>query len=278
MSVAPSNAAQERAWEGAEGDSWAEHADLLEGVPARYDAALLDAAAIGPDARVLDVGCGTGSLTRAAARLAANGTVLGVDLSTAMIAVARDRAARAGLANTAFARADAQVHPFPTAGVDVVLSRTGASFFGDASTAFANLARATAPGGRLALVTWQAAERNEWFTEIAGALAGRALTPPSGVPGPFGLAEPDAVEVLLRSAGWADVEIVGVREPAIFGPDPLAARDVLAGLLSWLFDGGGPAERDRARAALLATMRAHDGPDGVAFGSAAWLVTAKGTG
>jgi len=278
MSVAASNTAQERAWEGPEGGYWAEHADLLEGVPARYDAGLLDAAAIGPASRVLDVGCGTGSLTRAAARRAANGAALGVDLSTAMIAVARDRAARAGLPNAAFARADAQVHPFPAGGVDVVVSRTGASFFGDAAAAFANLARATAPGGRLALVTWQAAARNEWFTEIAGALAGRTPNPPPGVPGPFALAEPEVVDPLLRGAGWTDVRIVDVREPALFGPDPLAARDLMAGLLSWLLDGRDPAEREQARAALLATMQAHDGPDGVAFGSAAWLVTADRAG
>jgi SAM-dependent methyltransferase len=275
VGVAPSNAAQERAWEGAEGDCWAEHADLLEGMPARYDAALLDAALIGPGSRVLDVGCGTGSLTRAAARRAPNGTALGVDLSTSMIAVARDRAARAGLPNAAFTRADAQVHPFPAAGVDVVLSRTGASFFGDAPAAFANLARATAPGGRLALLTWQAAARNEWFTEIAGTLAGRVPIPPAGVPGPFALAEPERVNELLRGAGWTDVEIVGVHEPVLYGPDPLAARDVLAGLLSWLLDGRDPAERDHARDALLTTMRAHHGADGVAFGSAAWLVTAN---
>jgi hypothetical protein len=42
-----------------------------------------------------------------------------------------------------------------------------------------------------------------------------------------------------------------------------------------MLDGRDAAERDRARAALLATMQAHDGPDGVAFGSAAWLVTAR---
>jgi SAM-dependent methyltransferase len=278
VGVAASNAAQERAWEGAEGDCWAEHADLLEGMPARYDTALLDAALIGPGSRVLDVGCGTGSLTRAAARRAANGTALGVDLSTSMIAVARDRAARAGLQNAAFTRADAQVHPFPPAGLDVVLSRTGASFFGDAPAAFANLARATAPGGRLALLTWQAAARNEWFTGIAGVLAGRPLSPPPGVPGPFALAEPEVVDALLRGAGWTDVQVVDVREPVLFGPDPVAARDVLADLLSWLLDGRDTAERERARAALLAVMRAHDGPDGVAFDSAAWLVTADRTG
>jgi SAM-dependent methyltransferase len=270
---------QERAWDGAEGDLWAAHADLLEGSAARYDAPLLDAARIGLDSRVLDVGCGTGPLTRAAARQAPGGTALGVDLSTAMIAVAASRAARAGLLNTAFLRADAQVHPFPAAAFDVVLSRTGASFFGDPATAFANLARATAPGGRLALTTWQELARNEWIAEIGGALAGRPLpTPPAHAPGPFGLADPAFTEELLRGAGFTDVRVADVRAPVLFGRDPLAARDVMARLLSWMLDGRSPAERDRAGSRLLATMQAHDGPDGVAFGSAAWLVTAHRDG
>jgi ubiquinone/menaquinone biosynthesis C-methylase UbiE len=165
--VAPSNAAQEQAWDGAEGGLWAVHADLLEKVFERYDGPLLDAARIAAGARVLDVGCGTGSLTRAAARRAAPGPVLGVDLSATMIDVARARAA--GLGNAGFVRADAQVHPFPDAGFDAVVSRAGASFFGDPPAAFANLARATAPGGRLALLTWQAPARNEWFVEITAA-------------------------------------------------------------------------------------------------------------
>ena len=49
----------------------------------------------------------------------------------------------------------------------------------------------------------------------------------------------------------------------------------MAGLLSWMLEGRDRAERDRARAALLATLREHERPDGVAFGSAAWLVTAR---
>ena len=113
-------------------------------MPARYDAALLDAAGIGPAARVLDVGCGTGSLTRAAARRARPGTALGVDLSTRW-SRSPGTAPRAPGCERRVPRADAQVHPFPPAGFDVVLSRTGASFFGDAPAAFANLARATAP-------------------------------------------------------------------------------------------------------------------------------------
>lgn len=273
-SVDPSNLAQERAWDGTEGTSWAVHADLLEQMPARYDAALLDAAGIGDGARVLDVGCGTGSLTRDAARRARSGSALGVDLSSAMVEAAEERAVRAGTTNAAFVRADAQVHPFPTAGFDVVVSRTGAMFFGDPSAAFANLARATAPGGRLALITWQALPRNEWMVEIAGTLAGRPLpaTPPPG-PGPFSLSEPDVVRLLLGGAGFGDVEVSDVREPVQFGVDPVAARDVMVGLLGWMLDGRDATERDRARAALLATMQAHAGPHGVTFGSAAWLVT-----
>src|SRR5690349_8820084 len=127
--VAPTNEAQRRAWDGRDGMLWAVHADLFEASGARYDPALLEAAAIGPADRVLDVGCGTGSVARAAARRAAS--VLGVDLSTAMVEEARRRAADAGLGNVTFTVADAQVHPFPTAGFDVLLSRAGASFFGD---------------------------------------------------------------------------------------------------------------------------------------------------
>jgi SAM-dependent methyltransferase len=273
VSVAPSNVAQEQAWNGAEGELWAVHADLLERVGADYDGPLLDAAGVTRGTRVLDVGCGTGALTRAAARRAAPGPVLGVDLSAAMIDVARSRAA--GIGNVAFVRADAQVHPFPDAGFDVVVSHTGASFFGDAPAAFANIARATAPAGRLALLTWQAPAHNEWFVEITGALAGRPFGgPPPGVPSPFALADPDAVTSLLDGAGFADVQVAGVRVPIRFGADPVVARDVMADLLGWLI---GDRDADAARAALLDVMQAHDGPGGVTFGSAAWLVTATRT-
>ena len=103
-------------------------------------------------------------------------------------------------------------------------------------------------------------------------MAGRPFAgPPPGVPSPFALADADAVATLLGGAGFTDVQIADVREPALFGDDPVVARNVMADLLSWLLDGR---DADEARASLLATMQAHDGPDGVAFDSAAWLVTA----
>ena len=122
------------------------------------------------------------------------------------------------------------------------------------------------------MLTWQAPARNAWFVEITTALAGRPFAgPPPGAPSPFALAEPDTVRALLGGVGFTGVQVDDVREPALFGRDPIAARDVMATLLGWLLDGR---DADEARASLLATMQAHDGPDGVAFGSAAWLVTA----
>ena len=87
----PSNAAQERAWDGDEGGLWAVHADLLEQMPARYDAALLDAAGIAPGTRVLDVGCGTGVLAIAAAN---TGTLIavGTDIDEASARIANENA------------------------------------------------------------------------------------------------------------------------------------------------------------------------------------------
>ncbi len=57
--------------------------------------------------RVLDVGCGTGQTTREAARAAAAGSALGIDVSARMIDRAREIAQAEGLRNVTFERADA---------------------------------------------------------------------------------------------------------------------------------------------------------------------------
>ena len=278
--VHPGNAAQLRAWDGDEGRRWVTHADVLERSTAGYDAALWEAAALTPADRVLDVGCGTGSTTRAAARQASAGTVLGVDLSGPMLEVARRRAAAEGLANVSFLQADAHVHPFPEASVDVVVSRTGAMFFADPVAAFTNLARALRPGGRLALLVWQGADRNEWFGAFTTALAaGREPpAPPPGAPGPFAFADPARVREVLTAAGLAEVAVAGHEQPEWFGPGVAAAQDLVLGLLGWLLDGLDESGRAAATAALRDTLTAHEQPDGVWFASAAWLVTARRPG
>ena len=151
--VDSSNLTQLANWDGAGGGFWADHADAFDTGVAGYRDRFLEAAAITPTARVLDVGCGNGQTTRDAARSASDGAALGVDLSAEMLRVARRRAHAERLDNVTFEQADAQVHPFPAQHVDLVVSRHGAMFFGDPVAAFTNLGRALRPGGRLVLLT-----------------------------------------------------------------------------------------------------------------------------
>ncbi len=277
LQVHPANVEQLRAWDGAEGEYWAAQADTFERSVAGYDEAFFEAAAITPTDRVLDVGCGTGSTTRAAAARAVHGAVLGVDLSSAMLTVERRRAGDEGLANVEFVQADAQVHPFDEASFDVAVSRTAVMFFADRAAALANVRRALRPGGRLVLLVWQSPDRNAWFLELTGALAaGRSLpAPPPGAPHPFSMADPAATRAVLVEAGCTDVEVTGLERPMLLGPDPQRAHDFALGLLGWMLAGLDPAGQARARDALRATVEAHAGHDGVTFGSAAWLVTAR---
>src|SRR5690348_8644614 len=88
LHVDPANAGQAQAWDGDEGAYWAGNADRFDRAVAAYHERFLAAAVIGRADRVLDIGCGTGQTTRDAARAAADGVALGVDLSGQMIALA----------------------------------------------------------------------------------------------------------------------------------------------------------------------------------------------
>ena len=278
--VAPSNSEQLRAWDGGEGAYWAANADHYDRAVAAHHRALLDAAAIGQTERVLDIGCGTGQTTRDAARAASSGSALGVDLSSEMLDVARTRAAAEGVTNVVFERADAQIHRFDPAALDVAISRTGTMFFGDMDAAFANIASALRPGGRIVLVTWQPIGGNEWIREFSGALAaGRHMPgPPPGVPGPFALSEPERVREILGGAAFIDVRLDGIAEDMWFGADAADAHRLVLGQLGWMLEGLDDSGRGRALDALMATMRAHETSEGVVFASAAWVVTATKAG
>jgi SAM-dependent methyltransferase len=272
------NTEQFRAWNGDDGHDWLVHADRYDAASGRYDPLLLTGAAITAADRVLDIGCGAGVSTRAAARVAVDGSATGIDLSAGLLAEARRRSEVAGLTNTTFVQGDAQVHPFEPEAFDVVISRFGVMFFGDPVAAFANIGRAVRPGGRLALLAWQGLARNEWIRTVLEPLAaGRALpAPPAGAPGPFRLADPDEIRRILASAGLADVELADVREPVYFGADPDDAYAFVSalGVTRALLGGLDEPSRTAALKALRNRLAERGGPDGVLLGAAAWLITA----
>jgi len=266
------------AWDGSEGRAWAEQAPRYERVSSRHWNRLLDQVDIAATDDVLDIGCGTGASTRAVARIALHGSALGVDLSAAMLDHARRTSADEGLTNVIYQQADAQVHPFPPDSYDVVVSAFGAMFFDDPEAAFANLHSALRPGGTLALLVWRELARNEWLTLIRNALAGgRTLPePPVGVPGPFGLADPDDVRRILGRSGFTDLSIDPIDEPTEWADDVddafafVSDIGVARGLLADLPD----ERRTAALADLRRALAEHATTDGVLLSSSAWLITA----
>jgi SAM-dependent methyltransferase len=277
--VAASNAEQVKAWDGDEGETWTRWESHFERAVAAYDAHLAAAAAVTGGDKVLDVGCGCGVSTRVAARRAVRGVAVGVDLSERMLERARERCRAEGLANARFEQADAQVHAFQPAWFDVAVSRFGAMFFADPIAAFMNIGAALRRGGRMALLTWQPLHANEWVSALRDALAaGRALPEPvTGAPGPFGLADPDATRSVLEHAGFERIAVRPVSEPLWMGADAADAYRFVSdmGMVRGLLSGLDEVATTHALGLLRASLAAHFGREGVAFGSAAWLITAQ---
>jgi SAM-dependent methyltransferase len=274
LQIDPRNAGVLRDWDGDHGTYWAEHAATYNASIARYQSGLIAAIGAQPGERILDVGCGSGGLAIDLVRGSPGTTALGVDLSTAQLEVARHQA---GELPVTFAQADAQVHDFGAHSFDGIASRTGTMFFSDMAMAFANLAKATRPGGRLVMLVWRGIEHNEWLREISGAI-GRVLpmaAPPADAPGPFSLSDPDRVRDLLHAAGWTDVAFVAADELLWFGPDPDSATTFLVGQTKWLFDKLDDVGKRQAESNLHEVMAAHAGEDGVLLGSGTWIVSAR---
>jgi SAM-dependent methyltransferase len=273
------NAEQAAGWDGEEGDRWTEHEERYDASARRHGVRLLEAARISANDHVLDIGCGCGGSTRDAARAAASGLALGVDLSSRMIERARERSRAEGITNVRFEQADAQVYPFQERAFDLTISRFGAMFFGDPVAAFQNIGRALRPSGRLALLAWQELGSNEWVSALRGALAaGRTLPqPPTDAPGPFGLADPARVRRILTAAGFEGVDLQDVREPVYFGTDADDAFNFVRtlGMTRGMLDGLDAATAERALEAARATLAEHDTGEGVFFDSRAWLITAR---
>ncbi|HZR11620.1 MAG TPA: class I SAM-dependent methyltransferase [Acidimicrobiia bacterium] len=281
MTDTTANAAQAEYWNADEARHWVVEQDRYDRMLAPFGARLLETAAVAPDGRVLDVGCGTGATTCDAARTAARGHAHGVDISRSMVEAARERARREGLTNVDFDVADAQTHAFDP-DFDVAISRFGVMFFDDPIGAFANLRAALKPGaGRFVFVCWQPVLENEWMVVPIAAVAQHVplpQPPAPGTPGPFSLGERDRIMTVLEGAGFRDAAIEPIDQPVLLaggGTVDDAVTFVRRTGMARLMLSDAP---DDVVARALDAIRDALGPyvtaDGVRLGSAAWLVRA----
>jgi ubiquinone/menaquinone biosynthesis C-methylase UbiE len=124
---------------------------------------LFQCASLAPGERVLDVACGTGLVTLAAARMVGpSGTVVGGDLSARMVDAGRRRADERRVANASFARMDAEHLALPDAGFDVVLCALGLMYLPDPAQAVREMWRVLRPGGRIVIAVWGERSRCGW--------------------------------------------------------------------------------------------------------------------
>lgn len=206
------NGAQVEYWNSATSEKWVVNQERLDQQLSLVTDRLFEHTAIQPGERIIDIGCGTGaSALRAAQAVGPNGHVFGIDISQAMLGLAKKRAAAMdGMDNLTLEIADGQSHAFETGAHDLLQSRFGVMFFQDPTAAFANLLTALRPGGRLGFVCWAAMADNPWFT-VPRATAARHLaepepTPPRA-PGPTAFAETDYVTEILNGAGFTDIQV-----------------------------------------------------------------------
>jgi SAM-dependent methyltransferase len=276
------NTEQAEQWNTGEGVAhWIAHQAGYDRMHAPFTAMILGAAGLRPGGNVLDVGCGCGGTTLAAAPLIAPGQATGLDLSAPMLARARADAEAAGLDNVVFVQGDAQVHPLGPARFDAVLSRFGVMFFNDPVAAFANIRSATRPAGQLIFVCWQPLDANQWLLVPGAALAEHV--PEAGFgnsdgPGMFALADPGRIRQILATAGWRDIEITAEQAPILIGGGG-SVDDAVTFLRTGsigrtILAGADAATADRAIASVRAALTPYADAEGVRLGAAVWLVQA----
>lgn len=222
------NADQATFWDSEAGPKWVRHADAMDACLAPVTQAVLDAANLQSGGQVLDIGCGAGHSTlQAAGLVGSEGQALGVDISNTLLALAKNRARHVPQAH--FTLADAETHPFEAGQFDALISRFGVMFFDNPVAAFANMARALKPGGRIAFAAWGQIPENPFFTLPAAAVRQvLGAAPPKAdpdAPGPFAFRNPERVLRILKEAGLraTSVDVQHIPLPIAGGPDEAAA-------------------------------------------------------
>lgn len=263
-------------WQGSVGRNWAAEWQRTDTSLSELTLQLLATIAAEPGNRIVDIGCGAGEVAITLATVRSDANVIGVDVSTDLVAAATARANT--IANISFELGDAAAWLDHRGEPDLYVSRHGVMFFNDPPAAFSHLAMQAQPGARLVFSCFRKPSENIWAKAISELLPDTqdARATPHA-PGPFAFADPVHLRQCL--AGWREVVLKPVDFAYVAGAGPDAVAEAMA-----LFRRIGPAalalrtlppdERAAFEKRLLALVKAHHDGVRVAFAAAAWVVTA----
>lgn len=274
------NSEQIAEWNGVLGQRWVAMQREIDRVVAPFGDAALKAADPQPGERVIDVGCGCGDTSIEIARIVGkSGAVLGVDVSTPMLEVARSRAAQMDCTNLAFHEGDASKASF-TADADLLFSRFGVMFFGQPVRALTHLRASLRHGGRCVFVCWRAPRDNAWaMVPLSAARAAMNITAAPAdpeAPGPFAFADEHRLRTILSGAGFGNVEIQRFDAAIFLGVTPRSAAEAMVqiGPVSRLLRETGIEHRPIILEAVEQALSAHASSDGhVSLNGSTWIVS-----
>jgi ubiquinone/menaquinone biosynthesis C-methylase UbiE len=174
---------------------------------------------------ILDVACGTGVVSRAAARRAGpTGSVTGADFGEPTLAVARSRAMDAGAAPIEYLQSDATKLPLEDDEFDIVLCQQGLQFFPDRAAALVEMRRVLKADGSLAIATWKDIESSP-FIALADALKSHVSPEASAMMhSPFGLSDASELTEAIVGAGFRDVVVEDETIECTWASHPQFAR------------------------------------------------------
>lgn len=267
-------------WNGDAGARWVAGQEAMDAMLAPFGQAAMEAGGLVEGNVVIDLGCGCGGTSlELARRTGPAGRVLGIDISTPMLARARERASAEGLGHVQFVNADAAAHAFEPRAADLAFSRFGVMFFADPVAAFRNIRSGLRAEARLTFACWRTMPENEWVS-LPREIALRHVAPPEPVaptaPGPFAFADPAHVAAILGRAGFRGVAFTRFDHVMRHEGSPEAIAEEVArmGPASRLIQDASGEVRSRIVTDIAAEIATrHDGA-GFDMESAAWIVTA----